>query len=206
MDDESVLEFNFWPSFADLMLTLVLILVIVIFSVYASLAVGTVNLKTERDNQKKVVNEIAAAFNVKPDSIGPDKYAISITNKTSPDIMIEQHLDVQRFSFSDQILFDRNEFILKPSGITALKVVGGKIKGQLDKIIEIQEEVFGSVEDADTRPRGQRSESSFPFFKHGTRLQQSNSGILFYEGFLRYKSRRSPYVSNLIRRVQTGPT
>ena len=41
--EEDTLDFNFWPSFADLMLTLVLILVIIVFVVIAVISAGTVD-------------------------------------------------------------------------------------------------------------------------------------------------------------------
>ena len=44
--EENTLDFNFWPSFADLMLILVLILVIVVFVVIAVISAGTVDLRT----------------------------------------------------------------------------------------------------------------------------------------------------------------
>ena len=39
--EDNTLDFNFWPSFSDLMLTLVLILVIVVFAVIAAFSIGT---------------------------------------------------------------------------------------------------------------------------------------------------------------------
>lgn len=60
-DDENVLDFNFWPSFADLMLALVLILVLVVFLIRSIITVGTINLKHVQQNQMNMVQAVADA-------------------------------------------------------------------------------------------------------------------------------------------------
>lgn len=138
MDDESILDFNFWPAFADLMLSLVLILLLVIAVVYASLAVGSVNLRHVQENQEKMVDAIATIFNGKPEKIGEDSFAISTIEKDSRDIVIKNEPTFQRFSFSTQVLFDSDQYQLKQSGQRVLSEVGGELKKQFKAIGEIQ--------------------------------------------------------------------
>ncbi|MBF0539812.1 MAG: hypothetical protein HQL03_16345, partial [Nitrospirae bacterium] len=56
---EDFSSFNFWPSFADMMLSVVLILVLVIFLVLTVLAAGSVNLKGVGRNQMEFINKLA---------------------------------------------------------------------------------------------------------------------------------------------------
>ena len=51
--EDNTLDFNFWPSFSDLMLTLVLILVIVVFAVIAAFSIGTDDLKSRTDRNER---------------------------------------------------------------------------------------------------------------------------------------------------------
>ena len=72
--EENTLDFNFWPSFSDLMLTLVLILVIVVFAVIAAFSVGTVepppvgtvDLTEVEKKQEEMIHAIASAYGVEP--------------------------------------------------------------------------------------------------------------------------------------------
>ena len=50
--------FNFWPSFTDLMLSLVLVVLIILFVVSKMIAAGTENLDKARESQKKIQNQI----------------------------------------------------------------------------------------------------------------------------------------------------
>ena len=56
--EDNTLDFNFWPSFSDLMLTLVLILVIVVFAVIAAFSIGTDGLREELTKTKEKMAEI----------------------------------------------------------------------------------------------------------------------------------------------------
>jgi uncharacterized membrane protein len=46
--------FNFWPSFTDLMLSFVLVVLIVLFVVSKMIAAGTENLDRARQSQQKI--------------------------------------------------------------------------------------------------------------------------------------------------------
>ena len=50
--------FNFWPSFTDLMLSLVLVVLIILFVVSKMIAAGNENLDRARDSQKAIQTQI----------------------------------------------------------------------------------------------------------------------------------------------------
>lgn len=138
INEESSLDFNFWPSFADLMLSIVLILLLVIFLIHAVIAAGTVNLKYVQQSQMNMVQAVAAAYGVKPDEISVDLYAISTGGENSRDILIHNEPVLQRFTFSDRILFQRDDYHLSPEGQETLDIIGNLLKQQLSVIREIQ--------------------------------------------------------------------
>ena len=77
--EDNTLDFNFWPSFSDLMLTLVLILVIVVFAVIAAFSIGTDDLRTELkktkaemakvEKEEKVIAEAIAKVEEKQEAL-----------------------------------------------------------------------------------------------------------------------------------------
>ena len=150
--EDNTLDFNFWPSFSDLMLTLVLILVIVVFAVIASFSVGKEDPPEKppngedvvppeiKENQKKLIDSIASAYGVEDEEVEADTFEIPIQleNGTTSKITIKNELTIQRYSFSDRILFKPNEFNLNKSGKDTLLTVGRQIKNNLDNISEIQ--------------------------------------------------------------------
>ncbi|MBI1923910.1 OmpA family protein [Candidatus Poribacteria bacterium] len=140
MKEEEVLDFNFWPSFADLMLSLVLILVIVVFLVRAVIAAGTVNLKHVQENQVKMVRSIAAEYGVEPKEKHPDVFVIRIPLEggKSSEITIRNEPTLQRLSFKDRVLFPSDNYLLSEAGQETLRIVGREIKRQLSFIREIQ--------------------------------------------------------------------
>jgi flagellar motor protein MotB len=152
MEDENNLEFNFWPSFADLMLALVLILVMVLFTARAVITVGTVNLKQVNENQKNVAREIADAYGARLNEFANEMghYGISIDNPEFYDIQIRNEPALQRITFSEQILFKSGETKLDPKGYKALGIVGQALKKQLKFIKEIQ--IQGHADNVPTGP------------------------------------------------------
>ena len=135
-----VLDFNFWPSFADLMLALVLVLVLVVFIVNAVIAVGTVNLKHVQDNQTQMVRAIAAQYGVEPEVRSDSLFAIPIQlpDGKSSEVLIQNEPTLQRLSFKDRILFLSDNYQLNSVGRETLAIVGREIKNQLTFIREIQ--------------------------------------------------------------------
>ena len=147
MQDDDLLSFNFWPSFADMMLALVLVLCLALFLVAAVMAMGTVNLKEVEANQTSMIDSIAADYDVKPRKLPDNSYGIYFNNTKDPDIEINNDLSSQRITFSDKILFEPDHTELKPEGEQVLTVVGTKLREQLALIKEIQ--IQGH---ADTKP------------------------------------------------------
>jgi flagellar motor protein MotB len=138
MQDDNTLDFNFWPSFADLMLALVLILVLVLFLVIAIISVGTVNLSDVQKNQDEMVNKIAAMYAAKPEKLSDNLYGISINQSNSHDIIVKNEPTLQRITFSDNILFLPDDDQLNDTGQRVLQVVGESLKQQLTLVGEIQ--------------------------------------------------------------------
>ena len=150
--EDNTLDFNFWPSFSDLMLTLVLILVIVVFAVITAFSVGKNDeLKPEEgrvippeveQKQMVMIQGIAAAYRVKPipRTNEPDSYEIRIRTGVNryTRITIKNEPTLQRYSFSDRILFEPNKFNLKQNGKDTLRTVGCQINRNLNSIREIQ--------------------------------------------------------------------
>jgi flagellar motor protein MotB len=140
MEDDDLLSFNFWPSFADMMLALVLVLCLALFLVSAVLSLGTVNLREVEANQMSMINSIAADYGVKPVK-RPDAdntYGIYFNRTKDPDIEIHNDLNSQRITFSDKVLFEPDHIDIKPEGQQVLMVVGAKLRSQLSFIREIQ--------------------------------------------------------------------
>lgn len=140
MEDDDLLSFNFWPSFADMMLALVLVLCLALFLVAAVLTAGTVNLKEVEANQMNMINSIAADYHVNPvKMVGADNiYGIYFKGNKDPDIEVHNDLNSQRITFSDKILFEPDHTDIKPEGEQVLMVIGAKLRGQLSLIREIQ--------------------------------------------------------------------
>lgn len=137
--EDDILEFNFWPSFADLMLSLVLVLVLLLFLFTAMVTVGTVNLEQVEKHQMKVIDSIAVAYGITPTKTGNNNvYEISITQNGSRDIQIRNEPTLQKITFSDKIIFVPNDYTINEKGRAVLKVVGEALKTQLPNIREIQ--------------------------------------------------------------------
>ena len=164
--EDNTLDFNFWPSFSDLMLTLVLILVIVVFAVIAAFSIETDNLRGEmakvekkqkeiaealakvEKKQETLIEAIAAAYNVQWEDIDKweDKESktnffeipIYLENGDYTEIQIQNEQKLQRYSFSDRILFEPDRYDLKAEGKRTLRDVGREIQKNLKDIKEIQ--------------------------------------------------------------------
>ena len=152
--EDNTLDFNFWPSFSDLMLTLVLILVIVVFAVIAAFSVGTEEASPPepepsegevippevQQKQMDMIHAIAAAYGVLSKEVETNTFEIKrrtgVNRYTT--ITIKNEPTLQRFSFSDRILFEPDKYDLSISGEETLQKVGNQIKEKLDNITEIQ--------------------------------------------------------------------
>lgn len=140
MDEENILDFNFWPSFSDLMLSLVLILVLVLFTVSAVLDVGNVNLRHVEKNQEDIIKNIGSAFGISPETGGKEKklYIIPTSPGSEGDIFIKNEPTMQKITFSSNILFPPDEVELNDRGRQVLSKVGEILRKNLKLIREIQ--------------------------------------------------------------------
>lgn len=138
MQDEDLLTFNFWPSFADMMLAVVLVLCLVLFLISATIAIGTVNLREVEANQTSLVRAIAADYKVEPRKLSDTTYGIYFRDQQDPAIEIHNDLNLQRITFSDKVLFEPDHIEIKREGEQVLHVVGSKLRDQLHLIREIQ--------------------------------------------------------------------
>lgn len=139
MEEESILDFNFWPSFADIMLSLVLILILVIFSLAAVMSSAfDVSLQRVNNNQMSVIDNIAMTYNVLPRKIDAKHFGISITKSKTDDILITNEPTMQKITFSSQILFIPNSYDLNKQGMEALRRVGKVLKDNVSGFREIQ--------------------------------------------------------------------
>src|ERR1700682_311784 len=149
MKERSILDFNFWPSFADLMLALVLILVLVLFVVVAVITVGAVNLGEVQRNQKNMIEAIGKSYGVEPAALQKDAFGISSERNGTYDILIQNEPTLQRITFSDKILFTPDDFQINPQGRAVLTTVGNTLKKQLSMIEQIQ--IQGHADNNPTR-------------------------------------------------------
>ena len=153
MDSESVLDYNFWPSFADLMLAFVFILVLVLFIFTGFLAVGTVDLSSVETNQENMINTVAEAYQTTPVELDEGLFGISTTNDTGNcDIRIRNEPTLQRITFSDHILFPQNYYTLNLKGRQVLRIVGDELKKQLSFIRDIQIQGHADPDPTDKHP------------------------------------------------------
>lgn len=129
---EERVEFNFWPSFADLMLTLVLVLVAVIYIYIAYMSLQTVNLRSILESQKQIVEEIGITTGFLPKVNGK-------ISRVGDSITITNDLQLQKITFSDKILFPPDEHELNATGREMLEKVGKVIAVRMGtQIKEIQ--------------------------------------------------------------------
>lgn len=152
--------FNFWPSFTDLMLSLVLVVLIILFVVSKMIAAGSENLDKARESQKVIQSQIQeqigknytiAVISDKNDAASSksNEETIEKMKNTKADITIIDKLDRQTITFSDKILFDSGESELKPAGKEILKVVGPVVADNLKNISEIQIQGHADIEYTD---------------------------------------------------------
>ena len=150
--EENTLDFNFWPSFSDLMLTLVLILVIVVFAVIVTFSIkpepvkppdppiGDIISPEVKANQMAMINAISADYNVESKETDKDIFRIQIPHDNGgySEILIENEATLQRYSFSDRILFRPDRYALNEEGKKTLLIVGRQIRKNLKNFSEIQ--------------------------------------------------------------------
>lgn len=99
---------NIWPAFTDVAIAMLLIFLFFLFIQF--IANSKLILKIRMEKKQETIQEAFAK-----------KFAAEIANGT---ITIERDGNLQRFSFSDRILFKTAEAELQPLGQTTLTAVG----------------------------------------------------------------------------------
>jgi outer membrane protein OmpA-like peptidoglycan-associated protein len=140
-ENRDILDFNFWPSFADLMLSVVLILTVILFFFARSINKGNWNLQETDKSMVDLVNAIAKAYKTKPEEIKSrdqtnsqkKEYGISTIKGNPHDIFIFNGPGIQRLTFGENILFKENEYILEAPGKKLLDIFAENIKPKLNK-------------------------------------------------------------------------
>lgn len=194
--------FNFWPSFTDLMLSLVLVVLIILFVVSKMIAAGIENLDRARESQKAIYAQIQ-------EKIG-NNYTIAIisdkdTNQTNEalketkaDITIINKLDRQTITFSDKILFDSGSSRLKQAGYQALAAVGPVIKDNIENISEIQIQGHADIDYTDEFNLGlsaNRAISVYMFLQHTVGIDPAEH-LMSATSFGKYKPVGRDVISN----------
>ena len=125
----------------DLTLTLVAVLV-VFMSIYASYQKKYTDYESGLEkiqvNQDSTVNEIAAIYNSKIDTLEGNKFGISTSRNDTNDIIIQNSFSIQHISFGSHILFDPDDSQLKTQGKIILKQVALIFKKKIDIMQEVQ--------------------------------------------------------------------
>lgn len=134
--------FNFWPSFTDLMLSFILVVLIVLFVVAKMIAAGSENLDQARQSQQQIQTQIVQGignrYKVVMISDRDQTDINAVMSQTPADVYIIDKLDRQTITFSDKVLFDSSESYIKPAGYEILNIVGPILANNLSNIGEIQ--------------------------------------------------------------------
>jgi flagellar motor protein MotB len=205
MKEENVIDFNFWPSFADLMLAVVLILCLILFYVSAILALGTVNLKKVEEKQKSMRDSLAHAYGVTPARLGERLYGISSNKTDNYDIKVQDDLNQQRITFSDKILFGQDEIVLNETGKNVLRVVGDNLRSQLKDIREIQ--IQGHADNRPTRYglnvrlAAERAIAVFEFFRNEVKINPAEK-LMSATSFGEYKPVRRGEIDYTLKQIE----
>lgn len=138
MKKKGQFDFNFWPSYTDIMLSLVLILFLVI-SITHLIYSGYFNVAYVRNNQILFIRSIAELFEKDIDlDFETIEARLSIDNNSNNDIVFINEPTFQRIRFNANVLFQKNEYELSERGRRILKIVGSTIKRHIGNISEIQ--------------------------------------------------------------------
>lgn len=167
-EDSSLLDFNFWPSFADSMLAVVFILVVILVFVAQQGLSGEI-----REAQSTVAQNIEDRFDGRLDTLNQDptqgRYEVRVEGE--PMVDIRHDFKLQRITFSGNVLFSQNDYRLTSRGEDVLQKVGGSILPNLRHINQIQIEGHTDLLPTDQYPGGnlelgaRRARSVFRFFE-----------------------------------------
>ena len=130
------LDGSFWPAFADNMLALVFVLVLVIFLVAVGMQAGSVGVAEILEHQYRVASGIAEEYGGELISFGANRHEICADNDCP--IVVFNDIQLQRITFSDRILFATGRSELSEQGRAVLDDVGRVVESNLGSIYKIQ--------------------------------------------------------------------
>lgn len=99
---------------------------------------GNLDLHKVRNNQISIIDEIAKRYGTVATQKTENTYMISIDHNDRDDIVIQNEITSQVFTFGNHILFDMDKVELKRDGREILKNIGNIFRGKLDFVREIQ--------------------------------------------------------------------
>jgi flagellar motor protein MotB len=198
MDDDQGLSFNFWPAFTDLMLCLILILLLVIGGTHFS----SINIRSIQETQQQIGEALLRSEKRTSKKLNGGDEIYDQNGRFLYRLAADPHDPMlQIISFSDSLLFNSDDYRLKPSGQEALRDIGGVLRGYLEKIAEIQ--IRGH---ADTHPTlkyednldlaSRRANAVFRFLTQDIRIDPSQiflSATSFGEYFPVQRGRNSSF-------------
>lgn len=136
--------FNFWPSFTDLMMSFILVLLITFFILSMVIRSGNENLKRARASEEQIQSQveetIGSQYKVKTIDYNKDDVqdVARIMSEYKADIYLINKLDRQTITFSDKVLFDSDASEIKTDGQNVLRSIAPVIVKNLNNISEIQ--------------------------------------------------------------------
>lgn len=134
-EDSDAYIVNFWPAFSDVMLAIVLVLALVMGLVLSRLVdIGEI---------ERIQNEVAEnrIFEQHGLQMTPRQGEVEWLRDGQPAIRFVRDPNnplLQRITFSDFVLFDSDDFSLKPEGRSVLLILGQGLRQHSSDILEIQ--------------------------------------------------------------------
>ncbi len=161
-NNDEILDFNFWPTFADLMLALLLILIFFYAAVVSTEAIYARNV---RALQMGLIIDIVKY--TKTESMTETASGAYVLGK---DIVVLNEPTVQKISFTDNILFDVRDHHIHDRGKVTLRIVSEIIKIHLDSIREIQIQAHADISpmlnDSNLNLGSRRANEVYEFLKN----------------------------------------
>lgn len=125
-----------WPSFTDLSITVLLLLVLFIFAQWA-VQEGDLVQKRVSELQDQIIRDFEKHFRCKARTSDKISYALDIDRDNEPDIFFKKEATLLRLRFSDLILFETGKYDLLPEGQVILDRSADVLKKHLKYIKEV---------------------------------------------------------------------
>lgn len=147
MEDEDIVDFNFWPAFSDVMLSVVIVMIVSLFSFIFYLSLNNYDLKEVYNKEAQFRDAMAKEFGSKAKKIDRERtentvelYEIEIKNNSNNKSVLKVQNDTkfQRITFGAGIIFSTNSASLNNTGKAMLRKFGKVLKSNISNIKEIQ--------------------------------------------------------------------